>query len=197
MIGSFAGEVRTMAEGQEDKEIRMSLRSTLPLALAFALIGTAATAAVLPNSLPQRPGQTETIHGVAISSNAERLSLVSPRYYGIRPAYDACMKQSQGTAPAQQDCADAELTYQDDRLNRAYKALLANLDDLGKRGAIQAQRAWLTFRDKDCGARAGRFGSNAGPATESACLMESTAYRAQQLEDWLGTLARLPHHQSG
>ncbi|MGN6235522.1 lysozyme inhibitor LprI family protein [Dyella sp.] len=180
-----------MAEGQEDKEIHMSLRSTPPLALALALIGTTATATVLPNSLPQPTDQPETTHGVAISSNAERLSLVSLRYYGIRPTYDACMKQTQGTAPAQQDCADTELTYQDDRLNRAYKALLAHMDDLDKRAAIQAQRAWLTFRSKDCGARAGRFGSNAGPATESACLMESTAYRAQQLEDWRRTLARV------
>lgn len=120
-------------------------------------MGITATAAILPNSLPQPPDRPETIHGVAISSNAERLSLISLRYYGVRPAFDACMEQSQGTAPAQQDCADAELTYQDDRLNRAYKALLADLDDLDKRAAMQAQRAWLAFRDKDCGARAGRF----------------------------------------
>lgn len=196
MIGSFAGEVRTVAEGQEDKEIHMSLRSALLLASALALFGTTATAALLPSPLPQSTGQLETINGVAIRSDVERLSYVSLRYYGIRPAYDACMKQSQGAAPAQQDCADAELAYQDDRLNRAYKALLANLDDMDKRAAVQAQRAWLTFRDKDCGARAGRFGSNAGPATESACLMVSTAYRAQQLEDWRGTLARLTHHQT-
>lgn len=169
----------------------MSLRSTLPLASALALIATTATAAILPNSLPQPPDRPGTIHGVAIRSDVERLSYISLRYYGVRPAYDACMKQSQGTAPAQQDCAEAELTYQDDRLNRAYKALLANMKELDKRTAIQAQRAWLTFRDKDCGARAGRFGSNAGPATESACLMKSTAYRAQQLEDWRTTLARV------
>lgn len=127
----------------------------------------------------------------SIRSDVERLSYISLRYYGVRPAYDACMEQGQGTAPGQQDCADAELTYQDDRLNRACKALLADLDDLDKRAAIQAQRAWLTFRGKDCGARAGRFGSNAGPATESACLMKSTAHRAQQLEDWRRTLARV------
>jgi hypothetical protein len=46
----------------------------------------------------------------------------------------------------------------------------------------------LVFRDKDCAARAGRFGSNAGPATESTCLMESTAHRAQELEDWQTSL---------
>lgn len=169
----------------------MGLRSTPPLALVLAQIGNAATATLLPTSLPQAPGQTGTVHGVAISSNAERLSLVSLRYYGFRPSYDACMKLSQGTAPAQQDCADTELANQDDRLNRAYKALLANLDDLDKRAAIQAQRAWLTFRDKDCGARAGRFGSNDGAATESACLMVRNAYRAQPLEDWRRTLARV------
>jgi uncharacterized protein YecT (DUF1311 family) len=186
-----------MAEGQEDKEIHMRLRSTLPLASTLALIATTAAAAVLPGSLPQPPGHPETINGVAVSSNAERLSYVSLRFYGIRPAYNAFINVSQVGAPAQQDCKEAEFAYQDDHLNRAYKALLTDLADLDKRAATQAKRAWRAFRERDCGARAGRFGSNAGPATKSTFLMESTAYRAQQLEDWHGTLARLTHRQNG
>lgn len=183
-----------MAEGREDKEIHMKLRTTLPLALKLAVIATTAAATAPSGALPQTLDQPEAINGVAIRSGIERLSYISPRYYGIRPAYDACMKQSQGAISAQQDCADAELTYQDDRLNQIYKALLANLEDMDKRAAIEAQRAWLTFRDKDCAARAGRFGSDAGPETESTCRMESTAYRAQQLEDWRNTLAKQPSH---
>lgn len=172
----------------------MKLRTALPLALTLTIFFRAATAAVFPEAVHQASAQPETINGIATRSGIERLSYISPLYYGIRPAYDACVKQGQGTIPAQQDCADAELAYQDARLNRAYKALLAKLEDLDKRAAIEAQRAWLTFRDKDCAARAGRFGSDAGPATESACRMESTALRAQQLEDWRNTLAKQPSH---
>ncbi|OZB58569.1 MAG: hypothetical protein B7X39_18985 [Lysobacterales bacterium 14-68-21] len=163
----------------------------MPFALALAAI-TTASAATLPTASPPALSQPEVINGVAIRSGIERLSYISLRYYGIRPAYEACIKQSQGALPARQDCADAEFAYQDARLNRIYKSLLANLTRLDKHAAIEAQRAWLTFRDKDCSARAGRFGSDAGPATESTCRMESTAYRAQQLDDWRNTLAKQP-----
>lgn len=168
----------------------MKLRMTLPLALAIAIPATASAAEPVT---PTRPiGQPETINGIAIRPGIERLSYISPRYFGIRPAYDDCMKQSQGSLPKQQDCAETELTYQDGRLNRAYKDLLAHLDGSDKHAAAEAQRGWLVFRDKDCAARAGRFGSDAGPATESTCHMKSTAYRAQQLEDWNGSIADQP-----
>lgn len=169
----------------------MRLRTTLRLALTLAVAASVGAAAP-SEALPQMSRQPETINGVALRSGIERLSYISPRYFGIRLAYDDCMVQSQGVAPKQQDCAEAELAFQDGRLNKAYKALAADLNDLDKRAAIEAQRAWLTFRDKDCAARAGRFGSDAGPATESTCRMENTAYRAQQLEDWRTTLAAQP-----
>jgi uncharacterized protein YecT (DUF1311 family) len=166
----------------------MKPRITPPLALTLAVLATASVAKPFDNP-SQAVGQSETINGVAIRPGIERLSYISPRYFGIRPTYDACVKQSHGAIPMQQDCAEEELTYQDDRLNRAYKTLVASLNDLDKRAATEAQRAWLAFRDKDCAARAGRFGSDAAPATESACRMESTAYRAQQLEDWRSSVA--------
>lgn len=169
----------------------MKLRTTLPLTLMLAVVATAATCG--PSGSPsQAMGQPETINGIAIRTGIERLSYISPRYFSIRLSYDACMKQSQGSAPKQQDCAETEFAYQDGRLNGAYKALLADLDDQDRHAAVEAQRAWLTFRDRDCAARAGRFGSDAGPATESFCRMESTAYRAQQLEDWRNSVADQP-----
>lgn len=169
----------------------MKLRITLPLALAFAVLASVSVGESSGNP-SQTFGQPETINGIAMRAGIERLSYISPRYLGIRPEFDACVKQSHGSMPQQQDCAETELTYQDSRLNRAYKALLANLDDLDKHAAVEAQRAWLVYRDKDCAARAGRFGSDAGPATESTCRMESTAYRAQQLEDWRSSVAEKP-----
>lgn len=158
----------------------MKLRTALPVVWTCVALSTTATSAA-PTHVISQP---ETINGIAIRTGVERLSYISLRYFGVRSSYDVCMKRSSGTTPKRQDCADTELTYQDDRLNRAYQSLLTVLDDLDRRAAVEAQRAWLTFRDKDCAARAGRFGSDAGPATESTCRMESTAYRAQQLEDW-------------
>ena len=159
----------------------MKLRIALPVVWTLVALTTTATSAAAPAHLISQP---ETINGIVIRTGIERLSYISLRYFGVRPVYDVCMKQSSGAAPKQQDCADTELTYQDDRLNHVYESLLTVLDDLDRRAAVEAQRAWLTFRDKDCAARAGRFGSDAGPATESTCHMKSTAYRAQQLEDW-------------
>jgi len=159
----------------------MKLRTALLVIWTYVALTTTAASAAPIQLTGQQP---ETINGIAIRTGVERLSYISLRYFGVRPAYDVCMKQSSGAAPKQQDCADTELTYQGDRLNRAYQSLLTALDDLDRRATVQAQRAWLAFRDKDCAARAGRFGSDAGPATESTCRMENTAYRAQQLEDW-------------
>ncbi|WP_291776552.1 lysozyme inhibitor LprI family protein [Luteibacter sp.] len=140
---------------------------------------------------PPAKGASETINGIAIMPGVERLSYVSPRYLGIRKSYDDCMAAAQGQVPSQGECADTEFTFQDARLNKAYKAVMADLasDKIARDAAQDAQRAWLAFFDKDCAARAGRFGSNDAPATLSMCRMESTALRAQQLEDWHGSLS--------
>lgn len=134
----------------------------------------------------------ETINGIAIMPGVERLSYVSDTYYGVRPAYKACVDGTKGRIADQGDCADDEFTYQDARLNKAYKALMAQLatDKQAATDAQAAQRAWLAFMPKDCAARAPRFGSDAAPATESICRMETTAQRAQQLEDWLMSLTK-------
>jgi uncharacterized protein YecT (DUF1311 family) len=132
----------------------------------------------------------EVINGIAIVPGVERLSYISPRYYGIRESYDACLDKTQGQIPARGDCADDEFDYQDARLNKTYRALLATLgtgegDAKSATAPVQAaQRAWLAFYEKDCSARADRFGSDAAPAMLSICRMESVARRAQELEDW-------------
>jgi uncharacterized protein YecT (DUF1311 family) len=78
----------------------------------------------------------------------------------------------------------AEFRYQDQRLNKAYKSVVNPMTGTEKQDAVDAQRAWLALFAKDCSARASRFGSANGPAMESVCRMQSTALRAQQLEDW-------------
>ena len=155
-------------------------------AIAISLLAPAGSA----DAAGALPLQGEVINGVAIAPGVERLSYISPRYYGIRPSYDACITATQGQVALQGDCSDAEFTYQDARLNRAYHALLANADAFASADLRAAQRAWLVFYEKDCAVRAPRFGSNAGPSTKAICRMENTAMRAQTLEDWLATIQR-------
>lgn len=129
------------------------------------------------------------INGIALVSGVEKLSYISPRYYGVRESYDESIAQTQGRVSAQDECAHHELVYQDARLNKAYEALTSTLksnsiDAIELASTLDAQRAWIAFYQKDCAARAARFGSDAAPATESICLMENTARRAQELEDW-------------
>ena len=157
--------------------------SALAAAPQAASKNTAATSAPAPPSSDEN-----TINGIAIMPGVERLSYISPRYYGIRPSYDACLKTTQGQVALQGDCADAEFGYQDARLNKAYKALLAAITAAEGKDAVkdvqEAQRAWLTYYSKDCAVRSHRFGSDAGPSSLSICRMEQTAIRAQELEDW-------------
>lgn len=142
----------------------------------------ASTKAAKPDS------DADTINGIGIMPGAERLSYISLRYYGIRPSYDACIQAAQGQPGLKGDCADTEFQYQDVRLNKAYKALLESITAFEGKDSIKdiqaAQRAWLAFYQKDCAAKADRFGSTPGPSTLSICQMEKTAIRAQELEDW-------------
>ncbi len=168
------------------------LGKTLLLVVGCAVF--AGSAMAMPTPPRASASDQDTINGVAITPGVERLSYISTRYYGIRPAYDACLNETEGHVADQGDCADTEFKYQDERLNKAYKALTTSLNDTDKQAAVDAQRAWLAFFARDCSARAARFGSNNAPATESICRMESTAIRAQQLEDWRNSLSSNPSH---
>ena len=137
---------------------------------------------------PKSGSDEDIINGIGIMPGAERLSYISLRYYGVRPSYDACIQATQGQVALKGDCADAEYQYQDPRLNKAYKALLKAIAAAEGEETIKdiqaAQRSWLSFYQKDCAAKADRFGSTPGPSMLSICQMEKTAIRAQELEDW-------------
>ncbi len=164
--------------------------------VAFTLI--AGSAHALSPASDKATNSQDVVNGVAIMPGVERLSYVSPRYYGVRQDYDACVAKTQGNVVEQGDCADVEFKFLDGRLNKAYKEVIAALSASGQKEAVSdaqaAQRAWLVFFDKDCAVRAGRFGSAQAPATESICRMSSTAIRAQQLEDWRSSVAS--HHSN-
>lgn len=99
------------------------------------------------------------------------------------------------TATTQADmniCADQDFQTQDADLNDAYasaKDILQGVDaDLAPedQGAAQAlldaQRAWITYRDAGCKAEAYLYeGGSMRPMVYSSCLARVTAARAQDL----------------
>jgi uncharacterized protein YecT (DUF1311 family) len=66
---------------------------------------------------------------------------------------DRCSKLT-----AQQDmnaCVADEVNEADSELNDVYKQLLEKSDASGKRNLVEAERAWIVFRDKECMLEAG------------------------------------------
>jgi uncharacterized protein YecT (DUF1311 family) len=101
-----------------------------------------------------------------------------------RPFAD-CMDRSGGVTMAMMDCIGAETQLQDDRLNRAYKALIVQLTAKRKAQLQQAQRAWITFRDANCGFYFDAEGGTLARVVANDCVMTMTAARAKELENLL------------
>jgi uncharacterized protein YecT (DUF1311 family) len=93
-------------------------------------------------------------------------------------------------------CMSQVLNRADVELNEIYQRLLNKAGtDTGpqidnsrswRRQLVEAQRAWVTFRDKEC--RAVRSALPQDPAIDSRntlCLLEHTQRRVEQLQEWM------------
>jgi uncharacterized protein YecT (DUF1311 family) len=94
-----------------------------------------------------------------------------------------------------QSCATAELARADKALNSAYQKVLRDLTppsvgdpkDLASSKAmlIEAQRAWVKFRDNDCNAIAPLIGSGtARLQAVTGCKIQRTEQRTKELNTW-------------
>ena len=61
--------------------------------------------------------------------------------------YSTCLEQSNGVTAEMINCILAETVRQDARLNTNYRNLLSKLTAERKSALIEAQRAWIRFRD--------------------------------------------------
>lgn len=113
-------------------------------------------------------------------------------------ALPAAAQEADCTDPMTQSdmnqCAHADWQAQDAELNRAYKAALALLQDWdaglpeaergGAEALREAQRAWITFRDRACEAEGYAMkGGSAEPLLVYGCMARLTEDRAGQLRD--------------
>ncbi|MBD9362850.1 lysozyme inhibitor LprI family protein [Methylomonas fluvii] len=96
--------------------------------------------------------------------------------------YSACMDKSEGVTVSMLDCIADETKLQDDRLNKAYKSALKSIDPARVKALQDAQRAWVKFRDSNCGFYANPDGGTAATISANDCVMSSTAERAQEIE---------------
>ncbi len=98
----------------------------------------------------------------------------------VRPSYKACLDKSGGVTVAMRDCAGAELEYQDDRLNRAYRTLRAKLKQPSAMQLRDEQRGWIAERDQQCAVD--KDGGTAALVVADDCLVQTTSKRATELE---------------
>jgi len=104
------------------------------------------------------------------------------------PAYQRCLdKPENANTYGMLKCGDAEITFQDARLNKAYKADMADLANApdAKAALLKAQRAWIAFRDADCATVELVRGGTIMAIYMQNLYLEHTARRAQALEDLL------------
>jgi uncharacterized protein YecT (DUF1311 family) len=108
-----------------------------------------------------------------------------PAHAGDAPLYKA---KDCGKYQVQADmnqCAGDNYQAADDALNAVYKSLMAQQDDAPSRAALRdAERAWITYRDKECAFEIGpqENGGSIWPMEMSNCLEDKTAARITELK---------------
>jgi uncharacterized protein YecT (DUF1311 family) len=75
-----------------------------------------------------------------------------------------------------------ETKQQDARLNENYKRLMSKLSEERKKAFLEAQRAWIRFRDANCTFWDDPAGGQSAAVTAKECILTMTADRASELE---------------
>lgn len=86
-------------------------------------------------------------------------------------------------------CADDQYAIADKKLNQTYQQLISQLSPQRKQRLIEAQRAWISFRDKTCQFESSQMlGGSAEPLLRTTCLTRVTQQRVQDLQNYLADL---------
>ena len=101
---------------------------------------------------------------------------------GSSKQFSTCMDKSGGVTSSMIECIVTENKLQDARLNKAYKALGAELPPARKTQLLEAQRAWIKFRDANCSFYNDPDGGSMARVGANDCLMRATTERAREME---------------
>jgi len=103
----------------------------------------------------------------------------------MTPEYSTCVRNSEGVTSKILDCISAELDRQDSHLNEAYKKLISKLPKDRKGSLVEAQRAWIKFREANCGFYHDPNGGSAAHMAGNECFLKATVDRAKELQKLL------------
>lgn len=101
----------------------------------------------------------------------------------LRKQYTDCLDKANGVTSEMLDCIGIETKYQDERLNKAYKALLSQLSEARKKELQETQRLWIKYRDANSHFYADPDGGTIATITSNDTFLTMTAERASELEE--------------
>jgi uncharacterized protein YecT (DUF1311 family) len=96
--------------------------------------------------------------------------------------YLACLDKANGVTFSMIDCIVAETSRQDNQLNANYKRLTSKISPKRKEALLNAQRAWIRFRDSNCNFYGDPEGGTSARLSANECLLNATADRAKELK---------------
>jgi len=95
------------------------------------------------------------------------------------PGFQPCGEKT--STPDVVECVQAKTSVADQRLNAAYKALLARIEAAQRQPLLAAQRVWVQYRDANCGFYRVQDGS-IRQVQAAECIRSMTEDRARELE---------------
>jgi uncharacterized protein YecT (DUF1311 family) len=78
-------------------------------------------------------------------------------------------------------CAGEQFKKADDKLNSVYKRIIGKLSATDRANLVEAQRAWLKYREANCWADRQFSGGSLAPTVEAFCLQDVTETRTKEL----------------
>jgi uncharacterized protein YecT (DUF1311 family) len=96
--------------------------------------------------------------------------------------YSVCMDNSGGVTSNILECISSETSNQDNKLNKVYKDLILQLLPDRKKQLINAQRAWIKYRDLNCEFYIDPDGGTMESIISNNCYLDSIIQRSKELE---------------
>jgi uncharacterized protein YecT (DUF1311 family) len=96
--------------------------------------------------------------------------------------YLTCLDKASGVTFEMITCISAETKRQDVRLNEHYNKLISKLSANRKKVLLEAQRAWIKFRDANCRFYYDPEGGSSARVAADECLLNATADRVRELK---------------
>jgi uncharacterized protein YecT (DUF1311 family) len=109
-------------------------------------------------------------------------SLAAENDRELSQEYLTCLDRANGVTVEMMDCIVAETSRQDIQLNENYKRLISKISPKRKEALLDAQRAWIKFRDANCKFYADPEGGTSARLGATECVLNATADRAKELK---------------